>query len=128
MGIIIDWSHSSNQSPYSVANRMALLESAGFGDAQIEFMKYMRLTPHAVKDDFGVERKSDAAYKLYKEQKAKRDDLAVEMGISKAEAAIILRDEANKASSEWQELYTGLPPEYDPIVLMGYAETTRKYA
>ncbi len=128
MGILIDWSQPSNQSPYSIANRMALLESAGFGDAQIEFMKYMRLTPHKVRDDFGIERKSDAVYKLYNEQKAKRDDLAAEMGISREEAAAILRDEANKASSEWQELYKGLPPEYDPIVLMGYAETTRKYA
>ncbi len=128
MGVIIDWSESSKPDTRVVAQRMVLLEDAGFGDAQVEFMKYMRLTPHTVIDDFGKERKSDAMYKLYRDQKITRNKLAVELGISREKAAAILRAEANKASRDWQDQYTGLPPEYDPIVLMGYAETTRKYA
>lgn len=128
MGIIIDWSESRKRDTYNVARRMVLLEDAGFGEAQVDYMKFMRLTPHTVVDDFGIKRWSDAMSKLYKVQKAKRDDLATELGVSKEKAAAILRDEADKASREWQEQYTGLPPEYDPIVLMGYAETTRKYA
>lgn len=131
MGIIVDFTKiggggermARGQSAYHVARRIVLLEQAGFGEAEVETMKFMRLYPHAVRDDRGREYWSSAVSKFYRRKKAERDRLARAAGISRGAAAKILRDESNKAVKDWHDLEkTGLPPDYDPIVEMGYAK------
>lgn len=121
MGVRVDFSKAQEKRPYIIERRVGLLKAAGFGDGEIEIMKYCRLYYHSVIDKTGKERWSTAAVNLYRRRKRLVRRLAKDTGISEADAARELRDDANRAIKAWQEDYTGLPPEYDPINLMGYA-------
>lgn len=119
---MVHW--EGGQSEATIQHRVGRLKKVGFADGEIELMKFVRLYPHWVIDNKGVERYSTAGAAYYRRRIRAVERLARQLKVSTGEAAARIRAKATAEIERWQEelLYTGLPPDYDPINQMGYAE------
>ena len=107
-----------------IHRREVSLAMDGFNNDEIAILKYTRLTPHKT-DEGGY---SSTVYNLRRRRRRLVARLAVDKGLDPRDpigfrkAAELYRRMVDKDVEDWRQTYTGLPPEYDPIVLMGYAK------
>ncbi len=107
-----------------IHRREVSLALDGFNNDEIAILKYTRLTPHKT-DDGGY---SSTVYNLRRRRRRKVARMAVDMGLDPRDpnqfykASEKYRKMVDKDVDDWRRTYSGLPPEYDPIVLMGYAK------
>jgi len=118
------------QSEARQLQRIASLMCDGFTDGEIEVLKWHRITPCKVTANDGSRYRSSVVYNLRRRRRTQVARLARELGLDPKDkdqfdiAAQEYRDRGNKSVNRWKEEtgYAGLPPEYDPTVLMGYAK------
>ena len=103
--------------------RVASLVMDGFTNDEIAILKHTRITPHMT--DTG---KSSTVYNLRRRRRTQVAAYARSIGLNPknfdhfARAADLYRKRAQTLTDRWKDDYEGLPPEYDPIALMGYAK------